>query len=593
MIQELPHTMAALLFYKTDDTMKLNKLSATLLLLVVFTGFSQLYGKNSGQVKITYQTLINGEITSRGGNTIVQAEAETSKSFSENPGVEFIPQTPAESSYIDFNKKITYQVADLFDGRRISTETPFSEYPVLEETGETEEILGYSCKKVKGSLRSNSIEIWYTTELNVKGTPLMSHGIVEGLVLKVVRNNNFGLVVTHIEEIKKRHAEPLFPENFGEKVDAALYRHLLTGSFITTAEVFKDEQISWGNPVENPDGIQLNKTYKYAGGTIIAKKIKLPEVTSDHLVFAELEQYSNGDAYDRTGTVFIIPENKQKSFFDALENGVETVPAFQAANGKSYHGTLATPDFSPAVELMRFFTPFGVNHFNDQVEVYGQEWEDKAYYKQEITELLPLLKGEVWIGVFIGNYDQGGHKVSLNLKYYPGSRVVSEQEDEKEAWIYPLFNTLNIMEMAGQEYGTMFENDSLEIVFEVPEGVENVILRYISTGHGGWGGGDEFNQKLNEIFVDDRFVDSYIPWNGNCGSYRKYNPASGNFWNGVTSSDYSRSGWCPGEATNPVFIPLKNPEPGKHVMKIAIPIGEREGGSFSHWNISGVLIGEK
>ena len=572
--------------------MKLNKLSATLLLLVVFTGFSQLYGKNSGQVKITYQTLINGEITSRGGNTIVQAEAETSKSFSENPGVEFIPQTPAESSYIDFNKKITYQVADLFDGRRISTETPFSEYPVLEETGETEEILGYSCKKVKGSLRSNSIEIWYTTELNVKGTPLMSHGIVEGLVLKVVRNNNFGLVVTHIEEIKKRHAEPLFPENFGEKVDAALYRHLLTGSFITTAEVFKDEQISWGNPVENPDGIQLNKTYKYAGGTIIAKKIKLPEVTSDHLVFAELEQYSNGDAYDRTGTVFIIPENKQKSFFDALENGVETVPAFQAANGKSYHGTLATPDFSPAVELMRFFTPFGVNHFNDQVEVYGQEWEDKAYYKQEITELLPLLKGEVWIGVFIGNYDQGGHKVSLDLKYYPGSRVVSEQEDEKEAWIYPLFNTLNIMEMAGQEYGTMFENDSLEIVFEVPEGVENVILRYISTGHGGWGGGDEFNQKLNEIFVDDRFVDSYIPWNGNCGSYRKYNPASGNFWNGVTSSDYSRSGWCPGEATNPVFIPLKNPEPGKHVMKIAIPIGEREGGSFSHWNISGVLIGE-
>jgi len=50
---------------------------------------------------------------------------------------------------------------------------------------------------------------------------------------------------------------------------------------------------------------------------------------------------------------------------------------------------------------------------------------------------------------------------------------------------------------------------------------------------------------------------------------------------------------CPGEATNPVFIPLKNIKPGKHVMKIAIAIGEREGGSFSHWNISGVLIGEK
>jgi GLPGLI family protein len=574
------------------DMKKLKKLTP-FLLLFVFMGFSLVYGKNPGQAKITYQTLVNGEIRNRGGNTIVVAGTEASRSFTENPGVEVIPQTPEETSYIDFDKKLTYQVAHLFDGRRIYTETPFSEYPELEETGETEEILGYTCKKVKGSLRSNSIEIWCTTELNVKGTPLMSHGIVDGLILKVVRNGNYGLVATNIEKIKNRDAEPIFPENPGEKVDAALYRHLLTSSFITTVEIFNDEQISWGNPIENPKGIQLNKTYKYAGGTIIAKKVKLPELTADYLVFAELEQYSNGDAYDRTGTVFIIPENKEKSFFDALENGVETVSAFQAANGKSYHGTIATRDYAPAVELVRFFTPFGVNHFNEQVQVYDQEWEEKAYYKQDISELLPLLKGEVWIGVFIGNYDKGGHKVNLDLKYYPGSRSVRNREDEKEAWIYPLFNTLNIMEMAGQDYGTMFENDSLRIEFEVPEGVENLTLRYISTGHGGWGGGDEFNQKLNEIFIDDQFVDSYIPWNANCGLYRKYNPASGNFWNGVTSSDYSRSGWCPGEATNPVFIPLKDLKPGKHVMKIAIPIGERQGNSFSHWNISGVLIGEK
>ena len=146
--------------------------------------------------------------------------------------------------------------------------------------------------------------------------------------------------------------------------------------------------------------------------------------------------------------------------------------------------------------------------------------------------------------------------------------------------------------MAGQEYGTMFENDSLQIAFELPEGIENLMLRYISTGHGGWGGGDEFNQKLNEIFIDDELVFSYIPWNCDCGSFRKYNPASGNFWNGLSSSDYSRSGWCPGEASNPVFIPIKNLQPGKHVLKVAIPIGEREGGSFSAWNISGVLIGK-
>lgn len=572
--------------------MPINQIKRVFLILLMLIGISYVNGEKSEQFKITYQTLVNGEIRNRDGNTIVLTSTGISKSFPENPGADLIPQTPDETNYIDFTKEITYQVAELFGGRRIYTETLFSEYPILEGTGKTEEILGYTCKKMKGSLRSNSIEIWYTSELSVKGTPLMSHGIADGLVLKVVRNGNYGLVATEVEKIEKRDVEPIFSENLGEKVDAALYRHLLTSSFITTVEVFNDEQISWGNPIENPDGIQLNKTYKYAGGTIIAKKVKLPEVTSDYLVFAELEQYSNGDAYDRTGTVFIIPENKGKSFFNALENGVKTVPAFQAANGKSYHATVATPNFAPAVELMRFFTPFGVNHFNEQVQVYGQEWEEKAYYKQDITELLPLLKGETWIGVFIGNYDKGGHKVSLNLKYYPGSRVVPEPENKQEAWIYPLFNTLNIMEMAGQDYGTMFENDSLKIAFEVPEGVENLTLRYISTGHGGWSGGDEFNQKINEIFVDGQLAGSLTPWNCNCGSFRKYNPSSGNFWNGLTSSDYSRSGWCPGEATNPVYIPLKSLKPGKHVMKIAIPMGEREGNSFSHWNISGVLIEE-
>ncbi|MFW6290254.1 MAG: PNGase F N-terminal domain-containing protein [Mariniphaga sp.] len=549
--------------------------------------------KQQEQLRITYQTTVNGEVRTRGGRTIVVAGPEAAKSFSENPGVELIPQTPQEAAYINFSTNTTYQVADLFDSRRIYTETEFTEYPEIEETGETEEILGYTCKKVKASLRSNSIEIWYTNELQAKGTPLMSHGIVDGLVLKVVRNGNYGLLATDIRELKKKEVEPVIPEYLGEKVDAACYRHLVTGSFITTVEVFTDEQISWGNPIENPEGVQAGKTYRYAGGTIIAKRVKLPVMTPDYLVFAELEQYSNGDAYDRTGTVFIIPEDKEQSFFDALEEGVESVPAFSAANGKNYHAAVATPDFSPAVELVRFFTPFGTGHFNDQVEVYGQQWEDIAYYKQDISDLLPLLQEEVWIGVFIGNYDKGGHKISLDIKYYPGSREVREKSEEEKTWIYPLFNTLNIMEMAGQEYGTLFENDSLSIEFEVPEGVTELALRYISTGHGGWGGGDEFNQKVNEIMVDGKKVFSYIPWNSNCGAYRKYNPASGNFWNGVTSSDYSRSGWCPGEATNPVYVPLPGLKPGKHVLKVAIPLGEREGGSFSHWNVSGVLTGKR
>jgi hypothetical protein len=34
-------------------------------------------------------------------------------------------------------------------------------------------------------------------------------------------------------------------------------------------------------------------------------------------------------------------------------------------------------------------------------------------------------------------------------------------------------------------------------------------------------------------------------------------------------------------------------KPGHHTITVAIPQGADEGGSFSHWMVSGVLIGNK
>jgi len=156
----------------------------------------------------------------------------------------------------------------------------------------------------------------------------------------------------------------------------------------------------------------------------------------------------------------------------------------------------------------------------------------------------------------------------------------------------PLFNTLNVMEMSGQEYGTMFGGDTLTMEATIPEGLTNIRMRYITTGHGGWDGGDEFNQKMNTISIDHKVLFQFTPWRCDCATFRKYNPASGNFWNGTSSSDYSRSGWCPGSATNPVYFPVADILPGKHRFSVAIPMGINEGGSFSSWNVSGILIGE-
>ena len=115
--------------------------------------------------------------------------------------------------------------------------------------------------------------------------------------------------------------------------------------------------------------------------------------------------------------------------------------------------------------------------------------------------------------------------------------------------------------MSGQNYGRFFRTDTLVTEFEIPENMSDLKLVYTSTGHGGWGNGDEFVPKLNQIFIDGEKIFSFVPWRTDCATYRFSNPASGNFGNGLSSSDLSRSNWCPGTLTPPYFIPLDNLKP--------------------------------
>jgi len=116
---------------------------------------------------------------------------------------------------------------------------------------------------------------------------------------------------------------------------------------------------------------------------------------------------------------------------------------------------------------------------------------------------------------------------------------------------------------------------------------------FTSTGHGGWDNGDEFVPKLNQVFIDDELIFKHVPWRCDCGTYRLSNPASGNFDNGLSSSDLSRSNWCPATLTQPFYIPLTNLKKGKHIIRIAIDQGDDEGSSFNHWSVSGILVGSK
>ena len=554
-------------------------IAGCLLLLMQLSLFAQKKNADSSQAAITYKIVSNGKDTGR--EIKLFTNGLQARIAAEGSG--------SEEQFLQFNEQTTYQVMRS-KGRIYTFKRPFAEYVQAELLPGTETICGVVCKKAKLIIRSNTIEIWYNNDLKIKGTPAISTAPGMGLILKVVRNGNFETVATKIDYRKVTAPEIGWPAQMGTVLDEAAYQRQVIESRYTTVQIFNDEQISFGGKIDNPAGEQSNVTYHFSGGTVILKKIKLPSTVTGQHLFAELVQHSNGDAYDRTGSVFMIPLEKKISFLQALQHGIQVLPVYTGRNGTKYQGVVATDQYHPPLELMRFFTSFGVGHFNAQAKIKGYKWADSVVYKQDITTLLPALQGEVWIGVFIGNYDKGGHKASLYFKYYPGD---SEDKDQTKTWMTPVFNTTNLMEMSGQEYGTMFDKDSLTVAVDVPAGLKNLRLRYLTTGHGGWGNGDEFVPKQNEIFVDGKRVYNFIPWREDCATYRELNPASGNFGNGLSSSDLSRSNWCPGTITLPVEIPLPEMTAGKHVLKIAIPQGKREGTSFSAWNVSGVLIGEK
>lgn len=551
----------------------------------------------------TYQIYDYGESIDTSLMKIVLNNHEYQIQSEEGTGP-FVPGYAREVTIVNLDMDSTFQLAK-FTGTEqtdcYEVVSAFSRSDIAYDTTRMNGLTRYTCH-----INSNTLEFFvqdYPYDIN----PLPYYGRFKGLVVCFKRNNQTYLQLAKTE-FWKQAGIVSFRNGYinCQRVTGRELSQIKKQKLVITTRIFDDEQICWGKQndhVENcpwsPLNIPKDSVLHFAGGTLILKNVSLPKLPRHYQTFVELHQRSNGDAYDRTGSVFVIPTGYfGQTFFDGINNHPDSLPIITGKDGQKYQGIAmkrwldgeVVLYYQPPVELMRFFTPFGVGQFNDRVKIDGLEWADETYYKQEVTDLAPLLQDEVWIGIWIGNYDGGGHKVTLDIKSYPGSELWEDGGKENPESIYSLFNTCNVLEMAGQNYGKLFATDSLTASFYVANKDEKVCLRYISTGHGGWDGGDEFTPKTNTILIDGKPAFTYTPWRCDCGRYREWNPVSGNFWNGMSSSDYSRSGWCPGTATQPVYFDLSGLEPGNHTITVAIPQGEPLGGSFSHWSVSGVLI---
>ena len=492
---------------------------------------------------------------------------------------------PDVDVYLTMTDSMMYRTIQPASGERITTKSTIRNTADWKIMDDDVKILDYQCQHARLMVNSNTIDVWYHEHPTFHGSMMPQYGVPNGVVLKVSINNTREIEATDIK--LSNTMEKLLPATWGTMTEQHVFAKKINDMSTQTIKVFENQRICFSDDISSPkslEEIHFDTTYYFAKGTIAVKKIRLPHDAYDYNIVAELSQYSDGDAYDRTGSVFVIPTSKPLTYLHAMVYGKEQLPSFTTRSGKKYYGLVSTDDYDVPVELIRFYTPFGIRKYNS-IRYGDYNWHDSAVYYHDVSDYASLLQDEVVIGVYIGNYDKNGHIVNLTLKYHPyGSGDTTH--------VIPVFNTLNIMEMAGQNYSDFFDTDTLQATFTTTHNIGEATMNYISTGHGGWGGGDEFNKRENTIMFNDHTV-SVTPWRCDCAGYREKNPCSGNFSDGMSSSDYSRSGWCPGTSTIPFVLNFDDIRKGLHTVKVAIPQGEREGESFSYWNVSGCFVVKK
>lgn len=75
---------------------------------------------------------------------------------------------------------------------------------------------------------SNSMEIWFTTELGIRGSVIPGVAIPDGVVLKVVRNGDVMTEANQVELIKEKI--PLEPSLEGTKLKASAFNYRIQQS---------------------------------------------------------------------------------------------------------------------------------------------------------------------------------------------------------------------------------------------------------------------------------------------------------------------------------------------------------------------------
>ncbi len=223
------------------------------------------------------------------------------------------------------------------------------------------------------------------------------------------------------------------------------------------------------------------------------------------------------------------------------------------------------------LELAKFITPYGGD----------------VSFEIDLTHLKPYLTREGELKAFIDTWSSPGWKIQLNICKFSLKGDKSKIDSLPSDWVLPLI----------YEEAVTAVHQPEPVHVSIPEGTYRTELYYLVSGHCTDGtNADEFESKFNVVKVDGREVLRYKPWRNDCTDFRDINPFTRHWPDGTWSSDYSRSGWCPGDWVRPMVTDLRmDLLPGDHTMEFSIedvrPRDEND--HYGYWRVSAYLVGWK
>jgi hypothetical protein len=304
----------------------------------------------------------------------------------------------------------------------------------------------------------------------------------------------------------------------------------------TTVEVFHAAAIHF-DP-EAPDGFPTEGVTHEENGRVAVATVTLPPAAEGTRILARVvtrpipkDEVSVHDPWDRAGNVRLCLPGR------------------------------------PDIEVVKFVTAYG----------------GVTEHEVDVTHLASVLRGECVFKGFIDTWLSPAWTIDFSL-------VFEAQGDGEPppGWVMPLlYEPSATAENLGES--------GYAVGVEVPDGIGRVVLYYLASGHCTDGRDeDEFVSKDNVISVDGTVVERFRPWRDDCRRFRDVNPYTRRWSDGWWSSDYSRSGWCPGDWVRPVTLDLSDHlGAGPHSVRFNIE-GVRPKGDDDHlgyWRVSSYLVG--